>query len=233
MVREGVTIHEQRADARTQGGERTHGTEQHQRPGDLSGAVRRRHRAATTPGTASPNGRRGHGFVGVQVPTWDGRLFDLKKAAASKDLLRRAEGHRQEERRRRSPSSRPISRASCVATHPAYDEQFDGFAPKEMRGNPKKRQAWAVDQVMLAAKASKQSRPRRPASPSPARSPGRSSIPSRSGRPAWSRPPSMSSRGAGSRSSTPMTRSASISATRSIPARISMTAPPSRCSSTR
>jgi sugar phosphate isomerase/epimerase len=42
-----------------------------------------------------------------------------------------------------------------VATHPAYDEQFDGFAPKEMRGNPKKRQAWAVDQVMLAAQASK------------------------------------------------------------------------------
>ena len=25
------------------------------------------------------------GYVGVQVPSWDGRLFDLEKAAASKD----------------------------------------------------------------------------------------------------------------------------------------------------
>ncbi len=25
------------------------------------------------------------GYVGVQIPSWDGRLFDLEKAAASKD----------------------------------------------------------------------------------------------------------------------------------------------------
>jgi hypothetical protein len=25
------------------------------------------------------------GFVGVQIPSWDGRLFDLKKAAESQD----------------------------------------------------------------------------------------------------------------------------------------------------
>jgi hypothetical protein len=41
-----------------------------------------------------------------------------------------------------------------VAVHPAYDEAFDGFAPEEVRGNPKARQAWAVDQMMKAAKAS-------------------------------------------------------------------------------
>src|SRR5690349_11559722 len=34
----------------------------------------------------------GHGFVGVQVPTWDGRLFDLKKAAASKDYCDEIKG---------------------------------------------------------------------------------------------------------------------------------------------
>ena len=33
------------------------------------------------------------GYKGVQIPTWDGRLFDLTKAAASQDLLRRAEGN--------------------------------------------------------------------------------------------------------------------------------------------
>src|SRR3712207_54887 len=41
-----------------------------------------------------------------------------------------------------------------VAVHPAYDAQFDGFAPKEVHGNSKARQEWAVEQLMLAAKAS-------------------------------------------------------------------------------
>jgi sugar phosphate isomerase/epimerase len=41
-----------------------------------------------------------------------------------------------------------------VATHPAFDEAFDGFAVPEVRGNPKARQEWAVDQLLLAAKAS-------------------------------------------------------------------------------
>jgi len=41
-----------------------------------------------------------------------------------------------------------------VAVHPAYDLAFDGFAPEKMRGNPKARQAWAVEQLLLAAKAS-------------------------------------------------------------------------------
>jgi sugar phosphate isomerase/epimerase len=39
--------------------------------------------------------------------------------------------------------------------HPAYDEAFDGFAPPSLHGKPKGRQAWAVDQLMLAAKASR------------------------------------------------------------------------------
>ncbi len=34
-----------------------------------------------------------------------------------------------------------------VAVHPAYDTLFDAFAPKEVRGNPKARQEWAVEQV--------------------------------------------------------------------------------------
>src|SRR5438876_2657493 len=41
-----------------------------------------------------------------------------------------------------------------VAVHPAYDLAFDGFAPEKMRSNPKARQAWAVEQLLLAAKAS-------------------------------------------------------------------------------
>ena len=41
-----------------------------------------------------------------------------------------------------------------VAVHPAYDLMFDGFAPEEFRGNRKARQQWAVEQLLLAAKAS-------------------------------------------------------------------------------
>jgi sugar phosphate isomerase/epimerase len=41
-----------------------------------------------------------------------------------------------------------------VAVHPAYDLAFDGFAPEAVRGKPDARRAWAVDQLLLAAKAS-------------------------------------------------------------------------------
>jgi sugar phosphate isomerase/epimerase len=42
-----------------------------------------------------------------------------------------------------------------VAVNPAFDEAFDGFAPPQVRGNSKARQAWAVDQMTQAAKASR------------------------------------------------------------------------------
>ena len=41
-----------------------------------------------------------------------------------------------------------------VAVHPAYDAAFDGFAPESVRGNPAARQAWGVEQLLYAAKAS-------------------------------------------------------------------------------
>ena len=41
-----------------------------------------------------------------------------------------------------------------VAVHPAFDEAFDAFAPAEVHGRPRERQKWAVEQLMLAAKAS-------------------------------------------------------------------------------
>jgi sugar phosphate isomerase/epimerase len=42
-----------------------------------------------------------------------------------------------------------------VAVHPAYDTAFDGFAAPAVRGNPKARADWAVDQVKKALTASK------------------------------------------------------------------------------
>lgn len=94
------------------------------------------------------------GYAGVQVPTWDARLFDLEKAAKSKDYCKKL-------RQQASKAGVEITELSThlqgqlVAVHPAYDELFDGFAPPEVRGDPAARQAWAVGQLLLAAQASK------------------------------------------------------------------------------
>jgi sugar phosphate isomerase/epimerase len=42
-----------------------------------------------------------------------------------------------------------------LAVHPAYDQQFDAFAPAHVRGNPKARTEWAESQLLMAAKASR------------------------------------------------------------------------------
>ncbi|HMJ21290.1 MAG TPA: sugar phosphate isomerase/epimerase, partial [Terriglobales bacterium] len=42
-----------------------------------------------------------------------------------------------------------------VAVHPAYDAMFDGFAAEQVRGNPRARQLWAMEQLRLAARASR------------------------------------------------------------------------------
>ena len=65
--------------------------------------------------TAWPDGRRALGYKGIQIPSWDGRLFDLKKAALEQDLLRRGQGHRSRDARPRDhravdPSPGPARR---------------------------------------------------------------------------------------------------------------------------
>ncbi|WP_404478456.1 sugar phosphate isomerase/epimerase family protein [Novosphingobium sp. BL-52-GroH] len=95
----------------------------------------------------------GLGFKGVQIPTWDGRMFDLAKAAGSQaycDDIRAVL-----DRHGLVPTELSTHlQGQLVAVHPAYDLPFDGFAVPEVRGNPAARQAWAVEQVTLAAKAS-------------------------------------------------------------------------------
>jgi sugar phosphate isomerase/epimerase len=95
----------------------------------------------------------GLGFKGVQVPSWDGRFFDLATAAQSKDYCDQVKGTLGEHGLELTELSTHLQ-GQLVAVHPAYDEAFDGFAAPEVRGNPKARQEWAVDQLMLAAKAS-------------------------------------------------------------------------------
>jgi sugar phosphate isomerase/epimerase len=93
------------------------------------------------------------GYRGVQVPTWDGRLFDLAKAASSKTYCDQIAGVAMKHGVVITELSTHLQ-GQLVAVNPAYDEAFDAFAPPEVKGKPKARQAWAVEQLMLAAKAS-------------------------------------------------------------------------------
>ena len=94
------------------------------------------------------------GYKGVQVPSWDGRLIDLKKAATSKDYCDEFAGVARENGIEVTELSTHLQ-GQLVAVHPAYDEAFDGFAAPEVRGNPKARQEWAMEQVKMALKASR------------------------------------------------------------------------------
>ena len=96
----------------------------------------------------------GHGFEGIQIPAFIPSLFDLEKAARSKDYCDEIKGTCAEAGVEITELS-THAQGQLVAVHPAYDLMFDGFAPKEVQGNPKARQEWAVGQVKLAATASK------------------------------------------------------------------------------
>ena len=96
----------------------------------------------------------GLGYEGVQIPSWDARLIDLKRAAESQTYCDEIKGTLAEHGLALTELSTHLQ-GQLVAVHPAYDEMFDGFAVAEVRGNPKARQAWAVEQLMLAARASK------------------------------------------------------------------------------
>lgn len=94
------------------------------------------------------------GYEGVQIPTWESNLIDLEKAATSRDYCDELKGICAEAGVAITELSTHLQ-GQLVAVHPAYDTLFDGFAPAEVRGNPSARQAWAVNQLLLAAKASK------------------------------------------------------------------------------
>ena len=92
------------------------------------------------------------GYKGIQIPTWDGRLFDLKKAASSKTYCDEVKGTVAEHGLEITELSTHLQ-GQLVAVNPVYDSGFDAFAAPEVRGNPKARTKWAVDQVKAGAKA--------------------------------------------------------------------------------
>ena len=96
----------------------------------------------------------GLGFKGVQIPSWDARLFDLAKAAESQTYCDEIKGTLAERGLQVTELSTHLQ-GQLVAVHPAYDTAFDAFAAPEVRGKPAARTAWAVEQVKLAARASR------------------------------------------------------------------------------
>jgi sugar phosphate isomerase/epimerase len=94
------------------------------------------------------------GFVGVQLPSWDGRVMDLAKAAESKSYCDELKGVAAKHGIEITELAAHLQ-GQLVAVHPAYDLQFDNFAPQQVHGNPSKRQAWAVEQMKLVARASR------------------------------------------------------------------------------
>lgn len=95
-----------------------------------------------------------NGYKGVQIPTFDARLFDLDKAADSQTYCDEVQGICADAGVEITELSTHLQ-GQLVAVHPAYDLAFDAFAPATVHGNPKARQEWAVDQVTKAARASR------------------------------------------------------------------------------
>jgi len=94
------------------------------------------------------------GFDGVQIPTWDARLFNLALAAESDAYCDEVHGVLADAGLVLTELSTHLQ-GHLVAAHPAYDIALDGFAPASVHDNPPARQAWAVGQLHLAARASR------------------------------------------------------------------------------
>lgn len=93
------------------------------------------------------------GYLGIQIPTWDGRLIDLEKASSSKTYCDDLKGKIADYGLQITELSTHLQ-GQLVASHPTYDTQYDNFAPAAVQGNPVARQQWAVEQLKHAAKAS-------------------------------------------------------------------------------
>lgn len=100
------------------------------------------------------NWASGLGYQGVQIPAWDVRLIDIKKAAESQTYADEIKGTINEAGLEITELATHLQ-GQLVAVHPAYDLGFDAFAPDAVKGNPKARTEWAIDQVKSAATASK------------------------------------------------------------------------------
>jgi sugar phosphate isomerase/epimerase len=93
------------------------------------------------------------GYKGIQIPTWDPRMIDLKQAAESKTYCDELKGKMADKGLTITELSTHLQ-GQLVASHPTYDRMYDAFAPPEVHGDEPTRRKWAIEQVKYAAKAS-------------------------------------------------------------------------------
>jgi sugar phosphate isomerase/epimerase len=92
------------------------------------------------------------GYLGVQIPAWEKRLIDIDRAAESKEYC--------DELRSRCNGLEITELVThlygqLMATHPAFDVQFDGFATPGVRNDHKARTRWAENQMKKSLEASR------------------------------------------------------------------------------
>ncbi len=96
----------------------------------------------------------GLGYKGIQMPTLDPRLIDLTKAAESQTYCDELLGKINSYGLELTELSTHIQ-GQLVAVHPAHDIMFDVFVPDHLKGKPKERTAWAIQEMKNAAIASR------------------------------------------------------------------------------
>jgi sugar phosphate isomerase/epimerase len=94
------------------------------------------------------------GYRGIQVPTLGPQFIDLALAAESDTYCDELKGALARHGIEISELSTHLQ-GQLLAVHPSYNRLFDGFAPPQLRNNPAARTAWATEQLLLAARASR------------------------------------------------------------------------------
>jgi hypothetical protein len=94
------------------------------------------------------------GYKGLQLPSSDTRFLDLRRCAESQTYADEITGVLKEHGLAVTELVTALQ-GQLVAVHPAYDTICDAFAPSSVQGNPKARQAWAVEEMKIGAVASR------------------------------------------------------------------------------
>ncbi|NAS11031.1 sugar phosphate isomerase/epimerase family protein [Poritiphilus flavus] len=91
------------------------------------------------------------GYKGVQVPSWDPRLFNLDLAAESKAYCDEIKGSLRDEGLELIELASYLQ-GQVLAMHPAYQKLFQGFYPKGLKGQECVR--WATAELQKTIRAS-------------------------------------------------------------------------------
>jgi sugar phosphate isomerase/epimerase len=93
----------------------------------------------------------GWGYRGVQIPTWDRRVFDLDRAAESKSYCEELRGQLAEMGLEPTELAAPLQ-GQVLAMHPAYERMFAPFYPAGLQGSAVTE--WAAEQLRKVIAAS-------------------------------------------------------------------------------